>query len=62
MDVCRACKEKLDYTFLVDLTAVDWKERPEGRFDVVYWLHRFTGFQAVCGSRCGSPTASRCLP
>ncbi|MGC8917579.1 MAG: NADH-quinone oxidoreductase subunit C [Thermoanaerobaculum sp.] len=28
------------YKFLVDLTAVDWKDRPEGRFDVVYWLHR----------------------
>ena len=41
LDVCRACKEKLDFTFLVDLTAVDWKERGEGRFDVVYWLHRF---------------------
>ena len=42
LDVCRACKEKLEFTFLVDLTAVDWKERAEGRFDVVYWLHRFT--------------------
>jgi NADH-quinone oxidoreductase subunit C len=42
LDLCRTCKEKLSYTFLVDLTAVDWKERPEGRFDVVYWLHRFT--------------------
>jgi len=40
--VCRACKDKLFYTFLVDLTAVDWKDRAEGRFDVVYWLHRFT--------------------
>lgn len=30
----------LGYKFLVDLTAVDWKDRPEGRFDVVYWLHR----------------------
>ena len=39
--VCRACKDKLSYTFLVDLTAVDWKDRAEGRFDVVYWLHRF---------------------
>jgi NADH-quinone oxidoreductase subunit C len=32
----------LGYKFLVDLTAVDWKDRPEGRFDVVYWLHRHT--------------------
>jgi NADH-quinone oxidoreductase subunit C len=40
--VCRACKVKLFYTFLVDLTAVDWKDRAQGRFDVVYWLHRFT--------------------
>ncbi len=41
-DVCRACKERLDYKFLVDLTVVDWQERPEGRFDVVYWMHRFS--------------------
>jgi NADH-quinone oxidoreductase subunit C len=41
-EVGRALKDRLGYTFLVDLTAVDWKERPEGRFDVVYWLHRFT--------------------
>ncbi len=41
LEVCRACKEKLLYTFLVDLTAVDWRDRAEGRFDVVYWLHRF---------------------
>jgi hypothetical protein len=39
-DVAGACKERLGYAFLVDLTVVDWKERPEGRFDVVYWLHR----------------------
>jgi NADH-quinone oxidoreductase subunit C len=42
LEVCRACKGVLGYTFLVDLTAVDWEERPEGRFDVIYWLHRFT--------------------
>ena len=42
VEVCRACKERLAYSFLVDLTVVDWKERPEGRFDVIYWMHRFT--------------------
>jgi len=42
VEIGRACKERLDYKFLVDLTAIDWKERPEGRFDVVYWMHRFT--------------------
>lgn len=39
-EIGRACKEKLGYAFLVDLTAVDWQDRPEGRFDVVYWMHR----------------------
>jgi len=34
-------KNDRDFTFLVDLTAVDWPERESGRFDVVYWLHRF---------------------
>jgi NADH-quinone oxidoreductase subunit C len=42
LDTCRACKQTLHYTYLVDLTAVDWKDRPEGRFDIVYWLHRFS--------------------
>jgi NADH-quinone oxidoreductase subunit C len=41
VEICRACKERLDYTFLVDLTAADWQGRPEGRFDVIYWMHRF---------------------
>jgi NADH-quinone oxidoreductase subunit C len=40
VDVCRHLKEKESFTFLVDLTAVDWKER-DPRFDVVYWLHSF---------------------
>ena len=42
VEVCRTCKERLGYSFLVDLTAVDWQDRPEGRFDVIYWLHRFS--------------------
>ena len=41
-EVCRACKGRLGYSFLVDLTAVDWQDRPQGRFDVVYWMHRFS--------------------
>ncbi|MEJ2189582.1 MAG: NADH-quinone oxidoreductase subunit C [Acidobacteriota bacterium] len=40
VDVCRFLKHDCDYKFLVDLTAVDWPEREEGRFDVIYWLHR----------------------
>ena len=39
VEVCRHLK-KDTFTFLVDLTAVDWKERAP-RFDVVYWLHSF---------------------
>jgi NADH-quinone oxidoreductase subunit C len=42
LEVCRACKDRLAYTFLVDLTAVDWQARAEGRFDVIYWMHRFS--------------------
>jgi len=41
VDVCRFLKATQRFTFLVDLTAVDWPEREEGRFDVVYWMHRF---------------------
>jgi NADH-quinone oxidoreductase subunit C len=40
-DVCRFLKDEKRFTFLVDLTAVDWPDREEGRFDVVYWMHRF---------------------
>lgn len=40
LETCRYFKEQ-GYTFLVDLTAVDWPDREEGRFDVVYWMHRF---------------------
>jgi NADH-quinone oxidoreductase subunit C len=40
VEICRFLKEDRDYRFLVDLTAVDWPEREEGRFDVVYWMHR----------------------
>ncbi len=41
VEICRFLKEEQGYTFLVDLTAVDWPEREQDRFDVVYWMHRF---------------------
>jgi len=41
IEACRFLKEEKGYAFLVDLTAVDWPEREEGRFDVIYWMHRF---------------------
>jgi NADH-quinone oxidoreductase subunit C len=40
VETCRHLKDGESFTFLVDLTAVDWKER-DPRFDVVYWLHSF---------------------
>jgi len=40
LEACRLAKETLGYRYLVDLTAVDWTTRPEGRFDIVYFLHR----------------------
>ncbi|HEX5855594.1 MAG TPA: NADH-quinone oxidoreductase subunit C [Thermoanaerobaculia bacterium] len=39
VDACRHLKGE-SFTYLVDLTAVDWKER-QPRFDVVYYLHSF---------------------
>lgn len=39
VDACRHLKNE-SFTYLVDLTAVDWKER-QPRFDVVYYLHSF---------------------
>jgi NADH-quinone oxidoreductase subunit C len=41
VEICSFLKNEQSFTFLVDLTAVDWPEREEGRFDVVYWMHRF---------------------
>jgi NADH-quinone oxidoreductase subunit C len=41
IDVCRFLKYDCDYKFLVDLTAIDWPERENGRFDVIYWMHRY---------------------
>lgn len=41
LDVCRFLRKEKSFAFLVDLTVVDWPEREEGRFDVVYWMHRF---------------------
>jgi NADH-quinone oxidoreductase subunit C len=41
VEVCEFLKSDRAFTFLVDLTAVDWPEREEGRFDVIYWMHRF---------------------
>jgi NADH-quinone oxidoreductase subunit C len=40
VDVCRFLKHDCNYRFLVDLTAVDWPQREQGRFDVIYWIHR----------------------
>ncbi len=39
VDACRHLKKE-SFTYLVDLTAVDWKDR-KPRFDVVYYLHSF---------------------
>ena len=39
-EICRFFKEDCGFKFLVDLTAVDWLDREEGRFDVIYLLHR----------------------
>ena len=41
VDACRFLKEKEGFTYLVDLTAVDWKDRPP-RFDVLLLLHSFS--------------------
>ena len=40
VEICSFLKAGLGFGFLVDLTAIDWPEREEGRFDVVYWMHR----------------------
>ncbi len=41
VDTCTYLRDEREFSFLVDLTAADWPEREEGRFDVIYWMHRF---------------------
>ncbi|MEW6145035.1 MAG: NADH-quinone oxidoreductase subunit C [Thermodesulfobacteriota bacterium] len=40
-DVCRRLKELFGFTFLADLTAVDYLEVKSPRYEVVYHVHRF---------------------
>ena len=41
VEACRQLKEAEGFTYLVDLTAVDWKDR-QPRFDVLLVLHSFS--------------------
>ena len=41
VEACRHLKEKEGFTYLVDLTVVDWKDR-QPRFDVLLLLHSFS--------------------
>ena len=61
VEVCRFLKETGKFAYLVDLTAVDWPEREEGRFDLVYWMHRFDDSKRLrlrCVVAEGAPVAS----
>ncbi len=40
-EVCLYLKEKFDFKFIVDITAVDYLERKAPRYEVVYYLHMF---------------------
>lgn len=55
-EACRYLKQERGFRFLVDLTAVDWTGREEGRFDVVYWMHRFDDSKRL-RLRCAVPEA-----
>jgi NADH-quinone oxidoreductase subunit C len=41
VEACRHLKQQEGFTYLVDLTAVDWKDR-QPRFDVLLLLHSFS--------------------
>ena len=61
VEACRHLKDAEGFTYLVDLTAVDWKER-EPRFDVLLLLHSFSRGQerlrlkVAVGESCPSVT------
>ena len=46
-EICSFFKETQGFKFLVDLTAIDWMDREEGRFDVVYWMHRHSDSKRI---------------
>jgi NADH-quinone oxidoreductase subunit C len=58
-DVLRFLKETEAFTYLVDLTAVDWKARVP-RFDVIYWLHSFEKGNARIRLRAGVAEGAEC--
>ncbi len=39
--VCRTLKDEFGFTFLVDITAVDYLDKHDTRYEMVYILHRF---------------------
>lgn len=42
LEVCSILKKELAFTLLVDLTAVDYLEVKSPRYEVIYYLHRFS--------------------
>jgi len=59
-DVARHLKEKEDFAYCVDVTAVDWKTR-QPRFDVVYHFYSFSKNDRIrvkCGAAEGEDVPS----
>jgi NADH-quinone oxidoreductase subunit C len=59
-EVARHLKEKEDFRYCVDVTAVDWKKR-EPRFDVVYHFYSFSKnarIRVKCGAADGEEVPS----
>jgi len=59
-EVARFLKEREDFRYCVDVTAVDWKKR-EPRFDVVYHFYSFTKNDRIrikCGAADGEEVPS----
>jgi NADH-quinone oxidoreductase subunit C len=59
-EVARHLKDKEDFRYCVDVTAVDWKKR-EPRFDVVYHFYSFTKNDRIrvkCGAADGEEVPS----
>ena len=59
-DVARHLKEKEDFCYCVDVTAVDWRDR-QPRFDVVYHFYSFSKNERIrikCGAAEGEEVPS----
>ncbi len=59
VEACRYLKDDQKFDYLVDLTAVDWRDKTP-RFEVIYWLHSFPKKSERLRLRCRVAEGAEC--